>query len=255
MMKQLRLASLIFTTMTIVLGCSSSPDEQLAERLAALEKAERDRIAEQKVFEQSQRKEELNVVPNWYLSPPEADGTGVFGVGYSRSKHVGHALKSARLQAEFELAKMFKQELSGSERSFERGNTDGDVVTQTTFLIDKIVDAVPVVGYTVVEQKMVPLNGTFETFVLLKLPYDEFNKVLKWLFLPNPQKCKIMTLKHHSGSVGSSNEEFQNFGSAYLDAIASISITGTVSLNSNLPIKLMCCQATGEISLSLAIAA
>ena len=179
MMKQLRLASLIFTTMTIVLGCSSSPDELLAERLAALEKAERDRIAEQKVFEQSQRKEELNVVPNWYLSPPEADGTGVFGVGYSRSKHVGHALKSARLQAEFELAKMFKQELSGSERSFERGNTDGDVVTQTTFLIDKIVDAVPVVGYTVVEQKMVPLNGTFETFVLLKLPYDEFNKVLK----------------------------------------------------------------------------
>ena len=75
------------------------------------------------------------------------------------------------------------------------------------------------------------------------------------LFLPIPQKCKIMTLKHHSGSVGSSNEEFQNFGSAYLDAIASISITGTVSLNSNLPIKLMCCQATGEISLSLAIAA
>lgn len=30
MMKQLRLASLIFTTMTIVLGCSSSPDEQSA---------------------------------------------------------------------------------------------------------------------------------------------------------------------------------------------------------------------------------
>ncbi len=179
MMNQLKLATFLMTTMLLVLGCSSSPEDDMANRLAALEKAERDRIAEQKALEQSQRKEELNVAPSWYLAPPEADGTGVFGVGYSRSKQMGHALKAACLQAEFELAKMFKQELSGSERSFERGNTAGDVVTQTTFLIDKIVDAVPVVGYTVVEQKMVPLNGTFETFVLLKLPYDEFNKVLK----------------------------------------------------------------------------
>jgi hypothetical protein len=179
MTNKTKFIGLLLATTILAVGCSSSPDEEMAERLAALEKAERDRIAEQKAFEQSQRKEELNVAPGWYLSPPEADGTGVFGVGYSRSKHMGHALKAARLQAEFELAKMFKQELSGSERSFERGNTDGDVVTQSTFLIDKIVDAVPVVGYTVVEQKMVPLNGTFETFVLLKLPYDEFNKVLK----------------------------------------------------------------------------
>lgn len=179
MKKTFKLIALIAASTILAMGCSSSPDEEMAERLAALEKAERDRIAEQKAFEQSQRKEELNVAPSWYLSPPEADGTGIYGVGYSRSKHMGHALKAARLQAEFELAKMYKQELSGSERSFERGNTEGDVVTQTTFLIDKIVDAVPVVGYTVVEQKMVPLNGTFETFVLLKLPYDEFNKILK----------------------------------------------------------------------------
>lgn len=178
MKNKIKLFGLLLAASILALGCSSSPEEEMADRLAALEQAERDRIAEQKAAEQAQRKEELNVAPSWYLSPPEADSTGFYGVGYSRSKNMGHALKAARLQAEFDLAKMYKQELSGSERSFERGNTEGDVVTQTTFLIDKIVDAVPVVGYTVVEQKMVPLNGTYETFVLLKLPYDEFNKVL-----------------------------------------------------------------------------
>ena len=175
----LRLSSLALSIGLLVTGCSTSPDEAMAERLAALEQAERDRKAERTAAAQALREDELDTAPSWFLSPPEADSTGFYAVGHSRSKQMGHALKSARLQAEFQLAKMYRQELSGSERSFERGNSDGDVVSQTTFLIDKIVDAVPVIGYTVVEQKMIPLNGAFETFVLLKLPYDEFNMVLK----------------------------------------------------------------------------
>lgn len=166
-------------SLLILSGCSSNPDKEFTDRLAAMEKAQQQRKAEKQAAEQSERKAEIKTAPKWFLAPPESDGTGFYGVGYARSKHMGHALRAARLQAEFELAKMYRQELSGSERAFERGNTDGDVVTQTTFLIDKIVDAVPVVGYSVVEQNMVPLNGVFETFVLLKLPYDEFNKVLK----------------------------------------------------------------------------
>ena len=128
---------------------------------------------------QQKREAELEIAPDWFLSPPDADATGFFGVGYTKSKNMGHGLKAARLQAEFSLAKMYQQELSGSERAFERGDSEGNVATQTTFLIDKIVDAVPVVGYQVIEQKMVPVNGVYETFVLLKLPYDEFNKVLQ----------------------------------------------------------------------------
>lgn len=160
-------------------GCSTSPDEAMAERLKALEDANKEIRAKRNMEEQALRNEELDAAPSWYLSPPDSDGTGFYGVGYSKSKNMGHALKAARLQAEFALAKMYRQELSGSERAFERGNSEGDVVTQTTFLIDKIVDAVPVVGYSVIEQKMTPVNGVYETFVLLKLPYDEFNKVLQ----------------------------------------------------------------------------
>lgn len=179
MNKFIKLSMIAMSFSVVLAGCSTSPDEAMAERLAALEQAERDRNAERTAAAQAQREDELDTAPSWFLSPPEPDGQGYYGVGHSRSKQMGHALKAARLQAEFQLAKMYRQELSGSERSFERGNSDGDVVSQNTFLIDKIVDAVPVVGYTVVEQKMIALNGAFETFVLLKLPYDEFNMVLK----------------------------------------------------------------------------
>ena len=169
----------ILAATLLLSACSQTPEEKFAERIENLQEAEKNRAAEMAAAENAKREEELDTAPSWFLSPPEADGTGFYGVGHAKSKQMGHGLKAARLQAEFALAKMYRQELSGSERAFERGNTEGDVVTQTTFLIDKIVDAVPVVGYTVVEQKMLPLNGAFETFVLLKLPYDEFNKVLQ----------------------------------------------------------------------------
>jgi hypothetical protein len=103
----------------------------------------------------------------------------MFGVGVSESKSLSHGLKAARLQAEFQLAKLYKQELSGSERAFEQGDSDGNVTTQTTFLIDKLVESVPIVGYDVVEQIVKPAQGKHSVYVLLKLPYDQFNKVLQ----------------------------------------------------------------------------
>ncbi|WP_240224573.1 hypothetical protein [Rheinheimera hassiensis] len=174
-MKKLIIAVLVATT---VAGCSSSPDTEMANRLLELEKANKE-MREQRIAEQQEKLEEtLDVTPDWYLSPPGADSTGFYGVGYAQSKNIGHGKKAARLQAEFDLAKMYRQELSGSERAFERGGNEGNVQTQTTFLVDKIVDSVPVVGYTVVEQKLIPVNGVYEAYVLLKLPYDEFNRVL-----------------------------------------------------------------------------
>lgn len=159
-------------------GCSSSPDSEMAKRLVELEKSQQEMIALQKAQNQAEREKEMDVMPDWFLEPPKPDSTGFFGVGFSKSKNPGFGLKAARLQAEADLAKQYKQEISGSERSFEQGNGDGDVTAQTTFLIDKIMDSVPVVGYTVVEQIMEPVDGVYQTYVLLKLPYDEFNKVL-----------------------------------------------------------------------------
>lgn len=174
-MKKLFLSAVVAAALG---GCSSSPDTDLAKRLVELEKSQQEMIAMQKAQAQAEREKEMDVMPDWFLEPPKPDSTGFFGVGFSKSKNPGFGLKSARLQAEADLAKQYKQEISGSERSFEQGNADGDVTSQTTLLIDKIIDGVPVVGYTVVEQVMTPVDGVYQTYVLLKLPYDEFNKVL-----------------------------------------------------------------------------
>lgn len=150
-------------------GCATDPVEQFAEHQSF--------VKEQAV---DNAKAKLNNVPDWYLNPPNNDEYGLVGVGSASSKDMHHALKKARLQAEFELAKNYRQELSGSERIYERENGMGDIVQTSQFLIDKLVDSVPVVGYEMLDQEIQVLpDGQFQAYSLLKLPFDEFNKVLQ----------------------------------------------------------------------------
>ncbi|GGP44808.1 hypothetical protein GCM10009347_10480 [Shewanella algicola] len=153
----------------IMTGCASDPVEKYVE----LQKDMQEKAV-------SDAEAKLDSVPEWYLNPPKNDGMGIVGVGAASSKDMHHALKKARLQAEFELAKNYRQELSGSERIYERENGMGTLVQTSQFLIDKLVDSVPIVGYDMIDQKIQVLpDGQFQAYSLLKLPYDEFNKVLQ----------------------------------------------------------------------------
>jgi len=171
---------LVVSVSAALAACSATePENAMNKRLAELERQQIEMTERQEAREQAQREQELESVPDWVMDPPDSDATGFYGVGVAQSKSLNHARKSARLQAEFELAKMSRQELSGSERAYEQGNSDGDVESQTTFLIDKVVDAVPVVGYDVVDQELTPVDGVYHAYVLLKLPYNQFNTVLQ----------------------------------------------------------------------------
>lgn len=160
--------SLLFIGLLLA-GCATDPVEQYVEHQETLKEKAVDNANAQ-----------LASVPDWYLNPPKNDDLGIMGVGAASSKDMNHALKKARLQAEFELAKNYRQELSGSERVYERENGMGTLVQTSQFLIDKLVDSVPIVGYDMVDQKIQVLpDGRFQAYSLLKLPYDEFNKVLQ----------------------------------------------------------------------------
>lgn len=161
-----------------LVACGTSPNESLYNRIQELEEYQENAKRKRIEIAQEKREDEIKSTPRWYLSPPTTDSYGMFGVGTSKSNNMSHAIKAARLQAEFQLAKQYKQELSGSEQSFEQGSISGEVQTQTTFLIDKLVSSVPVVGYKIIEQKVYAVNGNFQAYTLLQLPYDQFNQVL-----------------------------------------------------------------------------
>ncbi|MBW8191325.1 hypothetical protein K0504_09775 [Neiella marina] len=160
-------------------GCSTTPSEELYAQQLEIERLRAEAEQSRNEANQDRLEEQLELVPEWVLSPLRPDATGMYGVGISQSSNLNIALKKSRLQAEFELAKLYRQELSGSERSYEQDNGTTDTQEQYTSLIDKLVENVPVVGFDVVKQEVKPINGQYHAFVLLRLPYDEFNKVIQ----------------------------------------------------------------------------
>lgn len=148
-------------------GCASSPTEQAIDAQKEIMDAKNEQL-----------QQELDEVPDWALKPPVADGVGMFGVGIGSSDSLNMAIKKARLEAEFALAKTYSQELSGSERSYST-DSGGFSTERYEGLIDKLVERVPVVGFSTEESEVRVMGGKYHAYVLLKLPYDEFNKVLR----------------------------------------------------------------------------
>lgn len=161
-------------------GCSSTPTAaDIAEREAEAQEVRRDAAIEKMEHEQEQIEDMMDAVPDWVITPLQSDSEGVYAVGIGKSKTLDTALKKASLQAQYALAKAYKQELSGNERSYVQENANIGVTEQYTQLIDTLVDSVRVVGFRVIEQEVVPLQGKFNAYTLVKLPYEQFNTMLQ----------------------------------------------------------------------------
>lgn len=160
-------------------ACSSQPtakdiakDEVAAAEVRA--RAESDRLArDEKAAERY-----MGNVPSWALVPPRSDAEGFYAVGIAESSRLDLALKKAMLTAEFGLAKNYKAVISGNERQYQRDGGRGAVSERYTLLIDQVVDRVPLAGYEVVKREVKTIDGTYHTFVLLRLSYEELNKAL-----------------------------------------------------------------------------
>ena len=165
---------------TLLGGCASDA-EKMAQDQLNIERTRQDAAAEARNQLTGKLQDQLDsVVPSWYLEPPKMDGTGIYGVGTAHTKDLGFSVRKAKLLAIYEAAKVFKQEMSGQERSLQRDNGDeGDVAQRTELLVDALVARVPVSGYDIVKTEVKSWDGQFHAFVLAKIPFDEFNSVLK----------------------------------------------------------------------------
>lgn len=172
-------AIVLFSSAALV-GCASKPTAESMQK-DQIKANELRAAAEASQSEKRQVRNEayLEGIPQWALQPPKPDAGGMYAVGSGESQSLSVAQKKAMLDAEFGLAKQYRQELSGSERSYTQERNDQSLSSQYTQLIDKLVTRVPVVGFEVVKQEVKSMHGTFHSWILLKLPYAQFNQVLQ----------------------------------------------------------------------------
>jgi hypothetical protein len=163
------LKNIIMASVAVAItGCSSALEQKIAKNEA--------HQASQKEIEQAKR--EIDILPSWVLDVPAPDATGYYAIGYGESKVIFKAIKKSVLQAEFGLAKVIKQEISVSERAYEQDSGVGTEQGNYQVTIDKIVDSVFIVGYSQVEQKAIAIDGKHAVYTLLKMPYEQYNKIL-----------------------------------------------------------------------------
>ena len=161
-----------------VSACSTGAEKRAKEResLASLQEKIQER-AEQR--ENKRKRAFMEEVPEWAMEAPPADSSGVYAVGAGDSEKLSTAVRISDLQAQYGLASQLDAEMSGSERLFEEDRGGGKPVSRYRQLIDKLVAEVPIVGLEVVERQVIPIQGRYHAFVLLKMPYEQFNEVLQ----------------------------------------------------------------------------
>ena len=179
-MNRLSWLYLVAVSAATLSACSSAPTakdiakEQASAAEVRAKSEDARRAREEKVAENYMEK-----VPEWALVPPRSDADGFYAVGISESSRLDTALKKSMLTAEYDLAKSYKAVISGNERQYQRDGGRGAVAEQYTLLIDQIVDRVPLAGYDVVKREVRTIDGTYHSFVLLHLSYDQLNKALE----------------------------------------------------------------------------
>lgn len=160
--------TLLAATFTALLGgCASNPAEQFAKQQEELFEKRMDAM-----------EDVLDEAPDWFLNPPKATDAGVYGTGMSSGRNLQFTINKAKLQAEFNLAKMYGQEISGQERSFVSDNGAGSGLREdNSQVIDKLVAEQDISGYEQVDSKTVMEGGAYNTYVLLFYPYDNTNRM------------------------------------------------------------------------------
>lgn len=128
---------------------------------------------------QSLMEERLNATPKWALEPMRIDGEAVYAVGFGESDKANVALKKAMLEAEFGLAKKYKQELSGQERSGVSDKGERSLSQSYSQLIDSLVASVPMAGAEVVEQEVKAVQGQVSVWVLMRMSHDQMQKMAR----------------------------------------------------------------------------
>ncbi len=163
-----------------LVGCASKPTGlSIAKEEAAVAAAREKANAERLERETKSAEAYLKRVPSWVSDPPRSDGDAVYAVGSGESKRLDLAQRKAVLTAEFDLAKQYKQALSGSEQLFQRdGGGSATPQERYTLLIDRLVEQVELAGQEVIRRETVVRDGAYHHFVLMKLTWADMQRVL-----------------------------------------------------------------------------
>ena len=130
--------------------------------------------------------EDLNLLPDWYLSPPTMDGY-IFVAASSTSSDIQMAIEKAVLLAKYSLASQRRNQISsGSTLQVNENNSSNkdNFYTNITKDIQEKVININLLGHTHVKTEVKNIGQNYRAFVLLRYPSPDTALMKKRSNLP-----------------------------------------------------------------------
>ncbi len=156
----------------LLVGCSGPSMKDIAEDRIEADKVVEDAAEERRERQQERNEDYLGEVPSWAMEPPTEDPSYIYAVGMADSAKMPLALRQAKLVGDFNLAQEIKQELSGMEKQYASETNTATPQSQYTLVVDRFVERVHLQGQEVIHQEVIPIDGRYHAFLLLRMPIE-----------------------------------------------------------------------------------
>jgi hypothetical protein len=118
-------------------------------------------------------------LPNWYIKPPAASDDYIYFAGTGYSSDLAMSREKAVLDSQMKLADTLNGALNAMVKQQKSDNAGSVVIDKTSLTVKKIIANTVMTGYRIEDTRVVSENRNYRTFVLVRYPIGDANRLLK----------------------------------------------------------------------------
>jgi len=118
-------------------------------------------------------------VPSWFIKPPGASENYVWITGTGFSNDLAMSRKKAMLDSQIQLADKINGVVSAMVKQSLRDDAGSATIERTSSFAKKVIMETSITGHLLEDSRVVPENRGYRTFVLVRYPLGESNRILK----------------------------------------------------------------------------
>ena len=118
-------------------------------------------------------------MPTWYVKPPEPTDDYMWFVGTASSSDLAMSREKALIDAQLKMADTLNGVANALIKQQRTDNAGSLVTDKTSVTVKKVIANTSVTGYRIEDTKILAENRSYRTFILLRYPLGDANRLLK----------------------------------------------------------------------------
>jgi len=118
-------------------------------------------------------------IPPWYIKAPDSTEEYVFVTGTAVSTDLAMSRAKAMLDAQYQLASKINGMIDAVMRQSKKDNSGTVSTDYTSLTIKKTIEQTYLTGHHLEDSRVQPENRSYRTFVLIRYPMGDTNRLLK----------------------------------------------------------------------------